>query len=156
MRPPTRKYQGYHLLNVALLALAMGGNEAFAQNPKPADMTQSAAAARRFPQPVRAGDLIGRAVLKPTESKPVVGRVTQVVRSDDGTLQVVVAYGGLFGIGVRPIAVPLDTMALLGKDLEILDFTPDQLSAFPLFDGVGTSPVATGDTIRVGLARPSH
>lgn len=140
----------------AVLALSLGGGSALGQNAKPPEMSPATAAMRRFPQPVRAGDLIGRAVLQPTESKPVLGRVTQIVWSTDGAVQVVVAYGGRFGIGARPIAVPLEAMVVLGTDLEILDFTPDQLRDFPTFDSLGTTPVTPGDTIRVGLARPSH
>ncbi len=116
----------------------------------------AAQAARRFPQPVRAGDLIGRTVLRPAESQPVLGHVAQIVRSGDGAVLVVVAYGGLFGIGARPIAVPVDAVALLGVDLEIVDFTPAQLRGFPTFGAAGSIPLAPDDTIRVGLAKPSH
>lgn len=150
MTQPIHRWAG-----LAVLALGSCGG-ALAQKPKPPEMSPSVAAMHRFPQPVQTADLIGRAVLEPTESKSVLGHVEQLVRSTGGEVQVVVAYGGLFGIGARPIAVPLYAMALLGKDLEILDFTPGQLRTFPAFDGLGTTPLAPGDTIRIGLARPSH
>ena len=140
---------------VALFALGIGGS-AIAQSAKPPEMSPSVAASRRFPQPVKTADLIGKAVLQPIESKSVLGHVTRLVRSADGNVLVVVAYGGWFGIGGRPIVVPIDAMALLGTDLEILDFTPDQLRSFPTSDGEGATPLAPGDTIRIGLARPSH
>lgn len=140
---------------LAIFALGICGS-AVAQNAKPPEMSPSVAASRRFPQPVKTANLIGRAVLQPAESKPVLGHVTRLVRSADDTVLVVVAYGGWFGIGGRPIVVPIDAMALLGTDLEILDFTPDQLRTFPTSDGAGTTPIAPGDTVRIGLARPSH
>ena len=119
-------------------------------------MDLATAALRRFPQPVPAGTLIGQTVLQPVESKTVLGRVERVVRSRDGQVQLVVAYGGWLGMGARPIAVPLDAMALLGRDVEILDFTPKELSRFPAYDASLSDPVASNVTIRIGLARPSH
>ena len=139
-----------------LASLALVSGDASAQNPAPPGMSIPTAAARRFPQLVRVGNLIGQTVLQPVENQDVLGNVKQVVRSRDGVVQIVVAYGGWFGIGARSIAVPVDAMALLGRDLEILDFTPEQLAKFPTFDGAGTVAVAIDDTIRVGLARPSH
>ena len=47
-------------------------------------------------------------------------------------------YGDRFGLTGRPIAVPSDGMVLLGNELEILDFTAEQLDAFPPFDPTGT------------------
>ncbi len=143
------------LLLAAFGPLLLGG-PALAQQPAPPGMSLAEAAAKRFPQPVRVGDLTNRTVLRPLESQPVLGHVAQVVRSGDGAVEIVVRYGGLLGIGARPIAVPADAMALLGADLEIVDLTPAQLSGLPTFDGAGTVPIPPDDTIRVGLARPSH
>lgn len=140
----------------AVLTLSVGGGSALAQNAKSPEMSLATAAARRFPQPVRVSDLVSRTVLQPLESQPVLGQVRQIVRSPDGTVQAVVEYGGLFGIGARPIAVPIDAMVLLGTEMEIVDYTPKQLSDLPTYDGNGATPVAGDDMIRVGLARPSH
>ncbi len=139
----------------AALGLMLGG-AALAQQPAPSGTSAATEAARRFPQPVRVSDLIGRTVLRPLESRPVLGHVAQVVRSNEGAVEIVVEYGGLFGIGGRPIAVPADAMALLGADLEIVDLTPAQLSRLPRFDAAGSAPIALDGTIRMGLARPSH
>jgi hypothetical protein len=42
-------------------------------------------AARRFPQPVRAGDLVGRDVLQPIPSQARLGRVLRITRAAGGT-----------------------------------------------------------------------
>lgn len=139
---------------VALLALALAG-AASAQQPTPAATSLAEAAAKRFPQPVRVGDLIGRTVLQPLESQPILGHVRQVVRAADGTLAVVVDYDGFLDITARPIAVPVDAMTLLGQAMQIVGFTPAQLDAFPTFDAAAAALKPT-DVIRVGLARPSH
>ena len=128
----------------------------FAQEKLPAGSSLSTEAAKHFPQPVEVGTLLHRTVLQPLESQPVLGHVDAIVRARDGTLQAVVAYGGIFGLGVRPIAVPIDAMVLLGYDMEIEYFTPKDLNGFPTYNGAGTTRLASSDTIKVGLARPSH
>jgi hypothetical protein len=127
-----------------------------AQEPAPPGADLRAFAAKRFPQPVRVGDLIHRRVLQPLETRPILGHVDAVIRTQGGMVAIVVKYGGFLGFGGRLIAVPADGIVLLGNELEILDFTPQQLDAFPTFHGSGSSPLAGDDEIRLGLAHPSH
>jgi hypothetical protein len=115
----------------------------------------AAAAARRFPQPVRVGDLLHRDVLQPVESQNVLGSV-RVVRNSTGQVVVVVNFGGILGFGARPIAVPVDAMVLVGDVMEIVAYTPKELRAFPMFSGAGTVALGPDAVIRVGLAKPSH
>ena len=124
--------------------------------PPPTGMSLAQSTAMRFPQPVRAGDLLGREVLRPVESQDVLGRVRRLVRDRDGQIMVVVEFGGFLGFGARPIAVPVDAMVLLGQDMEIVAYTPEQLREFPTFSTAGTTDVASDMTIKVGLAKPSH
>ena len=113
-------------------------------------------AARRFPQPVRVGDLIRRQVLRPVEQQDVLGRVAAVVRRTDGAILIVMDTGGLLGIGTRRVGVPVEATALLGEHLALLDLTPELLRALPAFDAAGTVPLPPDDLIRVGLTRPFH
>ena len=124
--------------------------------PPPPGMSLAQSTAMRFPQPVRVGDLIGREVLRPVESQDVLGRVRRLVRDRSGQIMVVVDFGGFLGFGTRPIAVPLDAMVLLGQDMEIVAYTPQQLRQFPTFSPSGTTDVANDTVIKVGLAKPSH
>ena len=55
---------------------------------------------KRFPQPVRVGDLIGLPVLDDDDS--TIGRVRQVVRTPEGKIKLIVSYGGWLGFGARP------------------------------------------------------
>lgn len=147
------------LMALLVLALAAGAS---AQSPTPggmpppAGMSLATSAAMRFPQPVRVGELLGRDVLQPVERQTVLGRVRAVVRDADGTIQVVMEFGGFLGFGARPIAVPIDGMVLLGADMEVVAFTPDQLRAFPTFTPEGSIPLSDDAVVRVGLAKPSH
>ncbi|MBV8401254.1 MAG: PRC-barrel domain-containing protein [Acetobacteraceae bacterium] len=124
--------------------------------PPPPGMSLAESAAMRFPQPVRAGDLIGREVLRPVESQDVLGRVGRVVRDQNGQIMVVVDFGGFLGFGSRPIAVPVYAMVLLGQDMEIVAFTPNQLRQFPTFSPEGTTDLPDNAIVKVGLAKPSH
>ena len=91
--------------SLVVLAGLLLGTAALAQShmpggmPPPSGMSLAQSSAMRFPQPVRVGDLLHRTVLLPVESQTVLGRVRQVVRDGQGTIEVVVAYGGVLGIG---------------------------------------------------------
>jgi len=152
MQSTARLFPAIRLL-VAMLLTSVGAS---AQQPAPPGMSLATAAAKRFPQPVRVADLIGRTVLQPLESQPVLGRVRQVVRTTDGVVEIVIDYGARLGVGGRLIAVPVDAMTLLGAEMEVVDFTPKQLSDFPPFDGAQSTSITPDNSIRVGLARPSH
>ncbi len=148
--------------SLTLLASLLLGTAALAQShtpggmPPPSGMSLAQSNAMRFPQPVRVGSLLYRMVLQPVESQTVLGRVMQVVRDNTGTIELVVAYGGFLGIGRRPIAVPLDATVLLGADMEIVAYTPQQLRRLPTYTTAGTTPVPPDTVVRVGLAKPSH
>ena len=139
---------------IAVFVLQAGALHA--QNPAPPGMSLAEAAAKRFRQPVGVDTLLGRRVLEPVESQPTLGFVKAVVTAADGQVEIVVAYGGVLGLFARPIAVPVDAMVLLGPYMEIVDFTPAQLTKLQTYDGAGSTPLPSSAVIRVGLARPSH
>jgi hypothetical protein len=114
----------------------------------------AAKAARRYPQPVRVGDLIGRDVLEPNERQKMLGRVAAVRRSGDG-VDLVVRTGGVLGIGAHLVAVPIEAVALLGEYVVLMDIAPDELARLPEAPAQGPA-VPPDDTIRVGLVRPFH
>ena len=66
------------------LAVASASAAAEAQEPLPNATELATQTAKRFPMPVRVGEMIGQDVLQPTESQPVLGRVEQVRRNGDG------------------------------------------------------------------------
>ena len=150
-----RATQPMVLLTALWMLACVAAPSARSQQPAPPGADLAAFAAKRFPQPVRVGDLIHRTVLQPTESRQVLGSVVRVVRNDDGSLRLVIKYGGMWGFGGRDIAVPLDAMVLLGDELEVLDITPEQLRRFPSYSGTGRA-LGADDIIHMGLAHPSH
>ena len=82
--------------------------------------------------------------------------VTAIEVTNSGRILVVIDFGGFFGFGSRPIAVPVDAMVLLGQDMEVVAFTPQQLRQFPTFSPAGTTVIPRDTIIKVGLAKPSH
>ena len=143
------------VLPLLLVMACLPGLQVRAQQAVPPGMDPAVFAAKRFPQPVRVGDLIHRKVLQPLESRPLLGRVVGVIEVDGGGKAIVIKFGGTWGFGGRDIAVPLDTMVLVGAELEVLDLTPEQLRNLPTYRE--TSPMLGADeVIHMGLAHPSH
>jgi hypothetical protein len=145
-----------HAVLAVLLTLGCLQNSGSpAQQPAPPGVDLATFAAKRFPQPVRVGDLIHRPVLEPLESRPVIGRVDLVIRFADGSYAIVMKTGSTWGFGGRDIAVPLDAMVLLGAELEVLDLTAEQLRGLPTYGGAG-KVLDADEIIHMGLAHPSH
>ena len=75
---------------------------------------------RRFPQPVRVGDLVGLPVLDNNAS--TLGYVRQVVHTAAGKIELIVAYNkwfGWFGWFTRPVAVPIEVVGIEGRQLVV-------------------------------------
>ena len=117
--------------------------------PKP--LTPEEIMARRFPQPVRIGDLIGLPVYDHQDR--TLGRIEEVVRTDQGKICLIVPFGGWFGWGDRPVAVPLETVAILGKHVNALEFTRQSFETAPPWTPGTDRPLGPDDTIRIALGR---
>jgi hypothetical protein len=115
---------------------------------------------RRFPQPVRVGDLIGLPVLDWQDS--TIGYIRQVVRTPAGKIQLIVpygkwlgwaGYGGPFDWGRRPVAVPIETVAILGRQVAALDMPREEFDAAPTFTASEATPLPPSDMIRIAITR---
>jgi hypothetical protein len=110
---------------------------------------------RRWPHPARVRDLIGLPLLDWRDN--TLGYVQRVVRTRDGKIQFIVRYGGWFGwIGwwQRPIAVPIEVVALLGPHITLVDIGPEDLRDAPTWQpSDGSTEIAGDDVIRVALTR---
>lgn len=146
------------LFRCLLVALVLSSAAAVAQalTPPQGASTRAERAAKRFPQPIRVGDLIGRQVLRPTEAQNVLGRVAAITRRADGGLDVVIRFGGVLGIGARAIVVPVEAVALMGEYVAVMDFTPGQLETFATADQAGVVPLPPDEIIRIGIVKPFH
>ena len=113
-------------------------------------------AARRFPQPVRVGDLFDRHVLQPIESQPVLGRLVALTKADDGGIDCLIREGGWFGFGGRLVSVPVEAMALLGEHVVAMELTPAQLKSRSLAVRKPDNELPPDTILRMAIVRPFH
>jgi hypothetical protein len=106
---------------------------------------------RRFPQPVRVGDLIGLPLLDWDDS--TIGYVRHVVRTPEGKIQLIVNQGRLFGWGGRLVQVPIEAVAILARQLDLLDISVEEFRAAPAWSAATTQPIPSDDMIRIALSR---
>ncbi len=109
---------------------------------------------RRFPQPVRVGDLIGLPVLD--DSASTLGYVERVVRTPAGQNALIVSYSkwfGWFGWFTRPVAVPIEATGIEGKQIVSLDMPPSEYATAPTWQAQNATVLPSDDTIRIALAR---
>lgn len=106
---------------------------------------------RRFPQAVRVGDLIGLPLLD--DDSRTLGHVHEVVRTPRGDVQLIVDYGGWFGWGARPIAVPIEVVGIYGRQLASLDMPPKDYATAPTWRDAGDKALPADASISVALAR---
>jgi PRC-barrel domain len=146
-----RKLMSAALPGLALLALRpcdarAAETPAAEKEPTPEERMQ-----RRFPQPVRVDFLIGLPVLDWQDS--TLGFVKDVVRTPAGKIELVVPYGGWFGRGGRPVAVPIEGVAILARQIAALDMGPEQFKAAPTWTAADGQPIAPTETIKIAITR---
>ena len=109
---------------------------------------------RRFPQPIKVGDLLGLAVLDDYDL--TIGYVRQVVRTPQGKIQLIVTQGGWFGpwfgIGARLVPVPVEVVVILGRQLAAFDMPRQEFAAAPTWPG-SDSPIPPDEMIKIAIAR---
>ncbi len=173
MRTPNHGLRGLAFATMAVLMLAQADAQSPGPLPDPALMPTStpmppplmeSRAEQRFPQSVRVGDLVGRSLLQPIESQPVLGHVTGVAQPAGMELGVVVRLDGgpvgpwlhWLGVGNRRVLVPVAGVALLGEYVALIGYTPDQLDALPDYGQGEVGAVDANEAIRVALIGPFH
>ena len=131
------------LLSIALFASALTIVRA--------DETPQERFQARMPQPVKVGDLIGLPVLD--ESQSTLGYVREVVRTSAGKIDLIVSYSPWFGWFGRPVAVPIESVGIFGRNIASLDMSPQDYPQAPTWSGAGAQPLPATETVRIGLTR---
>jgi hypothetical protein len=106
---------------------------------------------RRYPQAVKVKDLIGLRLLD--DDDRTLGHVERIVRTAAGKIQLIVRRGGFLGWRQRLVAVPIEVVAIGGRQLAALDMTREEFEAAPSWDGQDGQRLATTEIVRVGLYR---
>jgi hypothetical protein len=136
------------------IMLAQQGSPAQSAAPPetfPQDESLEAKMARRFPQKVKVGDLIGLPVLD--DNDVTLGHVQQVVRSPEGKIKLIVTYSRWFGWFGRPVAVPIEAVAILAKQIASLEMPPAEYEKAPTWTAGTDRPLPESEIIRIALAR---
>ncbi len=128
----------------AALLLAISAVGAMAQTPQ--EKMQ-----RRWPQAVRVGDLVGLPVLD--ENDVTIGRISQVVRDAAGNILLIVPYGDWMTWRRRPVAVPVEVVAMLGTQVAAIDMPRAEFDTAPDWAGNPAAVLGPDDVIRVALTR---
>jgi PRC-barrel domain protein len=127
--------------------------QAAPQNPQtaPVDNSPEAIMGRRFPQKVRVGDLIGLPMLD--DDDVTLGHVERVVRTPEGKIKLIVGYSKWFGWFGRPVAVPIEVVAILGRQIASLDMPPAEYATAPTWTAGEDVGIPDNDIIRIAITR---
>jgi hypothetical protein len=152
------KFRSRGLAVAIVLAAAIGASLAAAQDkaegePKP-ELSAQEKMNRRYPQAARVGFLVGLPVLDSRDS--TLGYIRAVARTPSGIV-LVVPYRAWLGWaptdwGRKAVAVPIETVAILARQVAALDFSRDDFAAAPAYLAQGT-PLAAEETIRIAVTR---
>jgi hypothetical protein len=140
-------YPRRHVLTAFLLTTLTLGGGVLAEHPETPEERMN----RRFPQKVRVGDLLGLALLD--EDDRTLGHVEKVLRTHDGKVVLVMIYGSWFGLGGRPIAIPLEAVAILGRHIDVLDISRNDFGSLPTWQDGGATAIPPEETIRIAITR---
>jgi hypothetical protein len=106
---------------------------------------------RRFPQPAKAGFLVGLPVLDYDDI--TIGYVRHVVRTPEGKVLLIVNHGRFFGWGGRLVPVPIEVVAILARQIVVLEMTREDFTTAPTWSEASTKPIAPEETIRIAITR---
>jgi PRC-barrel domain len=106
---------------------------------------------RRFPQKVRVGDLISLPMLD--DNDVTLGQVVNVVRTPSGRIRLIVSYSKWFGWFGRPVAVPIEAVAILGRQIDSLDMQPPAYAAAPTWSQGDDKTILDDEIIRIAISR---
>lgn len=143
------------LCGAGILAGPAGTSVVLAQHAPPAaaaaDESPEARMNRRYPQKARVGDLISLPVLD--DDDVTLGRVQQIVRTPDGKIRLIVSYSNWFGWFGRPVAVPIEVVAILGRQIASVDMPPRDYAAAPTWQANAGRPLPNEEIIRIAITR---
>jgi hypothetical protein len=122
-----------------------------AQDKADEEETPETKMAKRFPQKVRVGHLISLPLLD--ENDVTLGLIQKVVRTPAGKIQLIVSYSKWFGWFGRPVAVPIEVVAILALQVDAVDMPREDFEAEPTWVPGKDTVLTDDETIRIALAR---
>jgi hypothetical protein len=114
----------------------------------------------RFPQPATVRHLIDLPLLDGDDR--TIGFIRHVVRTPDGKIKLIVPYSpwfgwvsyqGIFDSFRRPVAVPIEVVAILARQIDALDMDRSEFDKAPTWSPQDGTPIPLDETVRIALAR---
>jgi hypothetical protein len=115
------------------------------------DESPEARMKRRWPQPIRIGDLVGRPVVD--DDDVILGHVREVVRTPAGKILLIVPYSRWFGWFGRPVAVPIEVVVSIGRNVASVDMQPQAYAAAPTWNDGGDRKLGDDEMIRIAIGK---
>jgi hypothetical protein len=106
---------------------------------------------RRFPQPVRVGNLIGLPVID--ENHRTIGYVRKVVRTARNKVELIVDYDGWFGWEAHPVAVPIEVVGIQGRELASIDMPRGEYVTAPAWQQTDETAISDDDSVKIALSK---
>src|SRR5260370_25929076 len=75
------------------------------------------------------------------------------VRSPEGKIKLIVTYSRWFGWFGRPVAVPIEAVAILAKEIASLEMPPAEYAKAPTWTARTDRPLAESEILRIPLTR---
>ena len=119
--------------------------------PPNADDSPEARMQRRWPQPIRIGDLVGRPVVD--DDDVILGHVQQVVRTSAGKVLLIVPYRRWYGWFARPVAVPIEAVVSIGRNTASVDMQPAAYASAPTWIEGRDVRLGDDETIRIAIGK---
>lgn len=120
-------------------------------SPVVAALTPEQKMERRFPQPVAVGDLLGLRILD--DDDVTIARVRKVVRTVAGKILLIAERRRFLGFGSRLVAVPIEVVAIFGRQLASLDMPPEEYDRAPTWNDEDIVPLSAGTRVLVALTK---
>jgi hypothetical protein len=145
--PPMRHAPVSTLVRPALLMLILVALAAPGQAQTSSPPVASSSSAEAATNPVRVADLLDLPIVD--ESRSTMGRVRAVVRTGDGKIQLLLPLGGLFGFGERLAPIPIESVALTGPQVMVVDMPPHRFQKTATWYGSDSETLAAAETISI-------
>jgi hypothetical protein len=136
------------LLGVILIPPQFSCAQAAAAEPEPSPEEKMR---RRFPHPVKVGDLIGLPLLDYYDS--TIGFVRDVARTPAAKIVLVVNQGWFFGRGGRLVGVPIEAVAILARQVNLLDISRKEFARAPTWSDANGMQIPRDEKILIALGR---
>jgi PRC-barrel domain len=113
----------------------------------PPSSSPAQTAANAATNPVRVADLIDLPIVD--ENRQTMGRVRAVVRTSEGKVQLLLPLGGLLGFGERLVPIPIESVALTGPQVTVVDMPPHRFQKTATWYGSNSETLAAAETVSV-------